>query len=168
MMDEIIIRKVYRQSVIIAYAFFSALAAYVVIVEFIFNDIRVPESYSTIYTHLRTALMILTVAEIFLVFFVRNLILTGKTRMLFRKLGEYSPESKEIEMLRRLSTTSTITFAVWDSIAIYGLILYLLGQNKTDFYLLLGVAFCLMVFHFPKFSDWESRLRNLDQNNIVE
>jgi len=40
--------------------------------------------------------------------------------------------------------------------AIFGLVLYFLTRNVTDFYLFLITSLFFFSFHFPKFSQWEA------------
>lgn len=56
----------------------------------------------------------------------------------------------------KLSTAAIITFALCEIPAIFGLVLYFLGRNATDFYLFLIISMFFFASHFPRFSQWEA------------
>jgi hypothetical protein len=79
------------------------------------------------------------------------LFLVGRVRRLVRG-DEGLPAGQE-----RASATSSraaaaviVSLAMCESVAIIGLVLYLLGRNTTDLFLLLGISAMAMVFHRPR------------------
>ncbi|MDH4162573.1 MAG: hypothetical protein OEW15_07765 [Nitrospirota bacterium] len=54
-----------------------------------------------------------------------------------------------------LTTAAIVTFALCEVPAIFGLVLYVLGRNTTDFYLFLLISSFFFGTNFPKFSQWE-------------
>ena len=54
-----------------------------------------------------------------------------------------------------LATSSIVNFALAESIAVYGLVLFLLNGSSTDFYIFLGLSFLAFVMFFPRYEQWE-------------
>jgi hypothetical protein len=50
------------------------------------------------------------------------------------------------------------TFAVSESVAVFGLVLFLLAGNAMDFYLFMFLSLFYFWFFFPKYQDWENQL----------
>lgn len=59
-------------------------------------------------------------------------------------------DEQEITFCQRLLTTTIIIFALCESIAIYGLLLFILGKNRQDLYLLIGLSLILMPNLLPR------------------
>jgi F0F1-type ATP synthase membrane subunit c/vacuolar-type H+-ATPase subunit K len=55
----------------------------------------------------------------------------------------------------RLVSTSILTFALAESIAIYGLVLFLLNGESTDFFIFLGLSLLTFILFFPRYHQWE-------------
>jgi ATP synthase subunit C len=53
-------------------------------------------------------------------------------------------------MLQRYFTAMIVALALSESIGIYGLVLFFLGKDQTDLYLLTLVSAAAMLFYFPK------------------
>jgi len=58
-----------------------------------------------------------------------------------------------------LSTTAVITFALCESVAVLGLVLFLLGGQGLDFYIFMVISLGFFTLFFPKYDQWEQRLR---------
>lgn len=61
--------------------------------------------------------------------------------------------------IARLRTASIITAAFAEVPAIFGLVLFILGRETSDFYILLVVSIYMLVRHFPRREQWESYVR---------
>lgn len=48
-----------------------------------------------------------------------------------------------------------IIFALCEAVAIYGLVLFLLSGNSTDFFLFMAISLLYFYLFYPKYSDWE-------------
>ena len=62
-------------------------------------------------------------------------------------------------LLARLVSISIVTFAIAESIAVLGLVLFLLNGDSTGFYMLLFLSFLGFVKFFPKYHQWEAWLQ---------
>jgi F0F1-type ATP synthase membrane subunit c/vacuolar-type H+-ATPase subunit K len=61
--------------------------------------------------------------------------------------------------VENLSTTAIITFALCEAVAILGLMLFLLAGNSLDFYIFMVISLGFFTLFFPKYDQWEQRLR---------
>lgn len=63
------------------------------------------------------------------------------------------------DTLERLFQAAVVTFALSEAVAIFGLVLFLLTGNSLDFYLFMFLSLFYFWFFYPKYQDWEVRLR---------
>jgi F0F1-type ATP synthase membrane subunit c/vacuolar-type H+-ATPase subunit K len=63
------------------------------------------------------------------------------------------------QLVSRLVSTSIVTFALAESIAVYGLVLFLLNGKSTDFFVFLGLSLLAFIMFFPKYHQWEQWMR---------
>ena len=169
MFDDTKLRSAHKAALVIAYAMMFTLVVYALLVEFFLKDIDlVPGGGFSQYNLLRYILIALAAMEDIMMVIIKNRILSGQTSLAPKTSpspGEApSPDidhnhkaAKESEFIQRLNSAHIITYALCNSIGIYGLVLFLLGKDKTGFYAFLGTSFFLMMVHFPKYEDWKSR-----------
>ena len=63
--------------------------------------------------------------------------------------------------ISRLRTASVLAMAMCEAIALLGFALALLGGQSRDFYAFALLSLAAFVWHFPRRSAWEARLREL-------
>jgi hypothetical protein len=61
--------------------------------------------------------------------------------------------------VENLSTVAIITFALCESVAVLGLVLFLLSGNSMDFYIFMVISLGFFYLFFPKYEQWEERVR---------
>ena len=61
--------------------------------------------------------------------------------------------------VENLSTAAIITFALCESVAVLGLVLFLLSGNSMDFYIFMVISLGFFYLFFPKYEQWEERVR---------
>jgi hypothetical protein len=61
-----------------------------------------------------------------------------------------------------LSQAAIITLALCESVAIFGLVLFLLAGNALDFYIFMLISLSFFYLFYPKYDDWEKRLNAAD------
>jgi hypothetical protein len=61
--------------------------------------------------------------------------------------------------VEKLSLTAIITFALCESVAVLGLVLFMLAGNSLDFYIFMLISLGFFTLFFPKYDQWEQRLR---------
>jgi F0F1-type ATP synthase membrane subunit c/vacuolar-type H+-ATPase subunit K len=57
-----------------------------------------------------------------------------------------------------LPQTAIIIFALCESVAILGLVLFLLAGNPMDFYIFMVISLGFFYLFFPKYAQWEERV----------
>jgi F0F1-type ATP synthase membrane subunit c/vacuolar-type H+-ATPase subunit K len=159
-MDKL--RAAYRVTVIIGLAIMASLVVYLVIVQlFEGGSIELqgdPAFSGSRFEFLKFVLIGVSVIIFFLIRFLNNLVfkLAGEER---GHASRPAPVPGAPTELGKLSTAAIITFALCETPAIFGLVLYFLGRNATDFYLFLIISMFFFASHFPKFSQWEEWYR---------
>jgi hypothetical protein len=61
--------------------------------------------------------------------------------------------------VEKLSLTAIITFALCESVGVLGLVLFLLAGNSMDFYIFMVISLGFFTLFFPKYDQWEQRVR---------
>lgn len=61
--------------------------------------------------------------------------------------------------VQQLVQAAIITFALSESVAVFGLVLFLLAGNAMNFYLFMFLSLFYFWFFFPKYQNWEAQLR---------
>jgi F0F1-type ATP synthase membrane subunit c/vacuolar-type H+-ATPase subunit K len=58
-----------------------------------------------------------------------------------------------------LTQAAVITFALCEAVAVLGLALFLLAGNSMDFYIFMVISLGFFYLFFPKYEQWEERVR---------
>ena len=93
---------------------------------------------------LRTVLYVLAIAILIAAKYVRKLITSGRSQV------SQPVQTLEYLALQKYSAATIVALAMSESIGIYGLILFFLGKNSTDLYLLILVSAAAMVIYRPR------------------
>ncbi len=109
------------------------------------------------YPDLRMFMYGLAFATVVLSWFIRRMFLAGK------KPSNVS-HSRQHPALQRYTTAMIVALAMSEAIGIYGLVLYLLGKNQTDLYLLTALSAAAMTLYFPRKEEVSSLAARFDQN----
>ncbi|MHB8843858.1 MAG: hypothetical protein ACYC7L_03840 [Nitrospirota bacterium] len=158
-MDKL--RAAYRTTVFIGLALMASLVIYLIIVQ-LFESGTValqgePALSGNPFEFLKFAFIGVSVIIFFLIRSLNNQVLHsagGQGQAPRRTAAPGAPAA-----YGKLSTAAIITFALCETPAIFGLVLYFLGRNATDFYLFLIISMFFFASHFPKFSQWEEWYR---------
>jgi hypothetical protein len=102
---------------------------------------------------LRMVFIVLAVADLVVIRFV-------PTQMLAAPARRVAPFVNASENARRLFTVSIVVLALCLAVAIYGLVLFLIGGRPLDFYGFAFVSLVAMAVHFPRLTPWEVRARD--------
>ncbi len=97
---------------------------------------------------LRYVLFFFTFAEFFLIGFIRDQILSGTPG------PETRASNSNIPNVSRILNGSILANALCETVAVYGLVLFLLTQNPFDFYLFLLISLIYFLFYFPRYDEW--------------
>ncbi len=68
------------------------------------------------------------------------------------------PEGQPPARLQRLKTLTIVSLALAESIAVYGLVLFLLSREPIDFYYLLLISLLSFIVVFPRRDRWKDAL----------
>lgn len=143
-----------RTIAVVGGAMIGSLVLYVLLVEFLRAQ-QAPFRGFAAFARveiLRYALFAVSLVTIVLLRVLRQLFLSDKAPVLQTvRVTRRSPDS-----LQRLATASIVSFALCESVAIYGLLLFLLAGNVGDFYLLSAMGLVLFVVCIPRRRTWEA------------
>lgn len=152
------LRKGYRLAVYICCAMIASLIVYTGVVEYLAATNAPFNGFSpmpaAVYDKLRLILLGVALVDFALIPFIRNRALVAESR------PGAAPVSNLQEPVMRLVTASIVSFALCESIAIYGLVLFLINGGRPEFYLFLTIALVAFAFHFPRFARWQEWLQS--------
>jgi len=119
-----------------------SLIMYVFAIPFFLRETTI-DFPSEAYSDLRLALYGVALATLVATWFVRKAILAAKPPSPLTKFRQHPA-------LQRYTTAMIVALAMTEAIGIYGLILFLLGKNHTDLYLLTVLSAAGMTMYFPR------------------
>lgn len=102
---------------------------------------------------LRMVLIVLAIADLVAIRFVR-------AQMLGAARGA-APATNASHRARGLFTVSVVLLALCLAVAIYGLVLFLIGGRGLDFYTFAFVSLLAMAVHFPRLAQWEEWVKDM-------
>jgi len=102
---------------------------------------------------LRMVLIVLAIADLVAIRFVR-------AQMLGAARGA-APATNAPYRARGLFTVSVVLLALCLAVAIYGLVLFLIGGRGLDFYTFAFVSLLAMAVHFPRLAQWEEWVKDM-------
>ena len=79
-----------------------------------------------------------------------------RPKIIAGQVAASSPGAGERTLVQRLLSATIVTLAVCQAIAIYGLVLFLLGGQRADFYGFAAGALLGFAVYFPRLSQWEA------------
>jgi hypothetical protein len=161
-MDKL--RAAYRVAVIIGLAMMASLLAYAAVVGVLDKDPaglrNAPELSGSQLETMKFALIGLAVVLFFIIRFVNTLLLKPKGDGRMAPDARARQTSGALPEFGRLTTAAVVTYALCEAPAIFGLVLFFLGRNSSDFYLFMLISLFYFAVTFPKFSQWEEWYRN--------
>lgn len=128
-----------------------SIVIYAVVVTFLFRDpefIDNPEA-AVRFTGLRYLLYGLAVSMFFVIRFARNAILPKKAVP-----GAVPSDAWS----HRLLIADIVTAVLCESVTIFGLAMFLLGRQITDFYTLVFISLAYFLYFFPRYSQWRNAI----------
>jgi hypothetical protein len=139
-------REVDKRLMILRIIWFAMLMSLVV---YLFVAIRVaanvqPSISEETFGILRTVLYIMAIAILIAAKYLRKLIMSGRSQV------SQPIQALEYLALQRYSAATIVALAMSDSVGVYGLILFFLGKNSRDLYLLILVSAAAMVIYRPR------------------
>ncbi|WP_028317964.1 hypothetical protein [Desulfobulbus elongatus] len=124
------------------FALAGSLVMYVIAVPLFLADSAARFS-PEIYGELRVLLYAVAAATLAASWLVRRLLLGAR-------IPPKPTRSQQHPVIQRYTTAMLIALAMTEAIGIYGLLLFLLGGNRTDLLLLSALAAAAMTLYFPR------------------
>jgi len=146
--DESKLKNHYRVTVIVWFAMLVSVLIYLGLGLFLIK--REPNSTGG---EFQFVFYILSVISVLLSRFFRSFLLSDE-----RIASAISRDVLNLAGL--LQSHHIVTFAFYESIAIYGLVLYAVWGIKTDSYILLALSLLCFVLNYPKFELWQETYEN--------
>ena len=107
--------------------------------------IKIPQTVSTdVSTKIKYILLFISLSHFFIIKF-------------FQKIS--------LKAANRLPAASMIMFTLSEAVSIYGLVLFLLTGNQTDFFIFMTISLFYFFIFYPKYTDWERLFRQEQQAN---
>lgn len=106
----------------------------------------------------RYVLLAVAVVEYFLIRIVNRYMLAAKRPVPSGKGQQFGPAPL------RLMSAAVVTFAFAESVAVYGLVLFLVQGTAGDFYLFLLISLFYFSIFFPKYGAWEAWVNEREKN----
>ncbi len=145
------LRKAYRTTVFIGLAMLASLIIYAVVVELIKKQNAPFGGFSPLPADvvgtLRYVLLAVAAVEFIVIQILNKLMLSAKAPAV-RTVAVAAP-------FGQLVSAAVVTFALCESVAIYGLVLFLIQGDTSDFYLFLMISLVYYAVYFPKYGKWE-------------
>jgi F0F1-type ATP synthase membrane subunit c/vacuolar-type H+-ATPase subunit K len=146
------LKKGYRQARIIGMAMVFSVLVYALVVEIVrmnpgfSKEPLVPDGADSI----KYVLLGLALIQFFLIRMIRG-------RFLSRESGQTTnlQTGAVSTRLTGLLVMSIITYALCESIAVYGLVLFFVTKRPFDFYLFMGISLLYFAAYFPRYTQWE-------------
>lgn len=133
-----LLNNIYKKTFITGLNIVGSTILFIIISFFINIEKQPIQNLAYRYYFLGAALIIAFLIRIF-----KRLLLTKQQNYTF------------IQLLKRLQTSSIITFSLCDLVAKIGIIEYLMFGITMDLYLMIFLSFVFYVVHFPRKYQWE-------------
>lgn len=142
------LKRAYKISAIVGMAIIGSFLIYVVFVEVIASQ----------QVSLLDAMTAANMGMMRYIFYALSIVSVVILRIIRGAMLRKSPTDDRQALIGKLQKTSLLTTALCEGPAIFGLVLFLLGGGRRDFYFLLIVSFILLFMSFPRLKNWESWL----------
>jgi len=150
------IEKGLRVLWIIWAAMLASLLIYVFICHQIGEEIRRTASPDFPTAQLKNILYVAVIGTLFLTYFLRKLILSSRFSNSDHKLIKPETDSNQPLFLAKYTKAMIVSLALSESIGIYGLVLFLIGDSFQTLYIFTGISAAAMIFYRPKKEDLET------------
>ncbi len=101
-----------------------------------------------VFDKLRLVLLGVCLLDFAMIPYLRNSVLSSQNRARTTQTG------RPLTPTDRLVSASTISFALCEAIAIYGLVLFLINGARRDFYIFFCLSLLAFAVHFPREERW--------------
>jgi F0F1-type ATP synthase membrane subunit c/vacuolar-type H+-ATPase subunit K len=158
--DREALNKAFVTMKLIWAALLASLAIYVLVCHLWGEEIRANVSADIPVGLLRSVLYVVAVAELFLAYFLRKSIIKGRFGGAGRDLVPHAAQADTGSIVNRYMVAIIVSLAISDSIGIYGLILFLLGDELMTLYTFVAISAAAMFYFRPKMEELEQLVRD--------
>jgi len=146
------LRQYHKMATVIGYGLMGSLLIFAAIVETLKATTFESLGYLSpaVLDLLRYLFLGLAVVEFVAVWMIKNLIL--KKGRVSGLMGQGDPLLSKVQ---KLFTAAIVSLAFCESVAIYGLVLFIIGGISLDFYLFAFLSLIFFAVYFPRYSRWE-------------
>jgi hypothetical protein len=155
------LRKGHHTAVLIGCFMIISVLVYAGVVEYFTRNNALFAGFAplpvNVFNKLRLILLGAGLVDLALIPFLRNRVLTAQNR------AEVSPVGRPLTPEGKLVSASIISFALCESIAIYGFVLFLINGARKEFYLFFFLSLMAFAIHFPRYErwqEWSQKIRN--------
>lgn len=153
------LRRGHRLAVLIGWAMILSVLAYAGVVEFLSRSNAPFAGYSPlpadVFNTLRLVLLGVCLIDFAIIPFLRRRVLSARNQPGRPPVGNLPAP------VARLLSASVTSFALCESIAIYGFVLFLLNAARQEFYLFFCLSLLAFVIHFPRHERWQEWAQNM-------
>ena len=128
----------------------ASLLAYVFIGILFGEEIRHTESTDLPVAVIRNLLYVVMAVILFLTHFLRKLMLSGKFSNTVGESFETGAGSNQPSFMGQYTIVTVVSLALFESIGIFGFVLFLLGGSIQTLYIFVGISALAMYFYRPK------------------
>jgi len=148
----------YSITVFIGASLICSVLVYAIVVELIKKKFAPFSGYAPlpdVISILRYVMLGISAAYYFLIRYIYKVIFSQKPIAIVNKLNAVVVK---IMSYSKLIVGTVIVYALCESVAIFGLILFLIQGRSFDFYLSMIISLSYFAIFFPRYSRWESCL----------
>jgi hypothetical protein len=137
-------------------AIFVSLLIYILVANMLVEEIKQASMEDFDLPLMRNILIAVGVLEIFIIQLLRRYMLPKDNTSPSRKLQSSSTDSGLVKIMAVYTKATVITLALAESIGIFGLVLFFLGDSFQVLYLFIAVSAAVMFYYSPKRDELEA------------
>lgn len=153
------LRKGHRTAVVIGWLMVLSVLVYAGVAEYLVRSNAPFSGFSplpeNVFSKLRLILLGACLLDFAFIPFLRNRALSAQNR------PGVSPGGSPLTPEGKLVTISVITFALCESIVIYGFVLFLMNGARQEFYLFFFLSLIAFAIHFPRYERWQEWVQKM-------
>jgi len=134
----------------------GSLIIYVFICHQIGDEMQRNMSHDIPLSLLRNIFYGIALITLLLCHFLKRHMLSGISRSSLSKSPEFSPLPKQPPFLAKYTTALVVAIFLSETIGIYGLVLFFLGDSFQTLYIFIGISALSIYFHRPKREEMEA------------
>jgi len=135
-------------------AMFVSLGIYIIAAHIIADQIKMQSLAPDVFSLLRNVLYVIVLVELALIPFIKKLSLKSPLKLSQASIQQI-PGAGNHPAVGKYASVVIISLAIAESIAVYGLLLFILGKDSHGLYLLIAISAMAMILYRPKMDELE-------------